>query len=374
MKEKIKVLILEGTIAPYMLPLYERLSGDFNLHVMFCAAKMKERLWSPNLAKYSFKKEILKNIFLGPFVINPTLPSKLLFQSYDLLYFMDAPRHISSQFLAFLITKLRRKKLIIGSVIHHGTQFPIYINWIVSPEKSKLLSSILEKGVRGLLNTYRKIIYRHANVVAAFSNKTREYVLKLGIPQDKIITGGYSTPEALLCEVRDSANRAGNKKVVLCVSYLKKYKGIDCLIRAFKGLRRDDAVLMIMGSGEEEESLKSLAREEKNIIFLGYLEGEEKARYYLMADIFVLPTLYDAWGLVINEAMYYGLPIITTDAAGATDLIKGNGIIVKAGDETQLRHALEDLLNNAGLRKEMGRKSKEIIKNYNTEYIPYSAL
>jgi len=107
-------------------------------------------------------------------------------------------------------------------------------------------------------------------------------------------------------------------------------------------LSRRDATLKIMGIGEEEDKLKSLAIGEKNIVFLGYLEEEEKAKYYATTDIFVLPTLFDPWGLVINEAMYHGLPIITTSAAGATDLIRGNGIIVKAGDESQLKQAIRD--------------------------------
>ena len=370
MKRKTKVLILEGTIASYMLPIYEQLSNEIDLNVMFCAVKMKGRLWLPRLEKHSFNYEVLKNFSLGPFVINPTLPFKLLFHNYDILYLMDAPRHIFSQSLALMVTKLLRRKIVIGSVIHHNTRFPIYTSWFISPEKSNLLSTFLEGIARGLLNAYRKIIYRSANIIVALSNKTKEYVLKLGIPQNKIFTGAYVMPETLLYKKSDYTNQKfKDKKIILCVSYFKKYKGIDYLIRTFKSLERNDAALMIMGTGEEEEKLKSLAAGGKNILFLGYLDGEEKARYYSIADIFIHPTLYDSWGLIINEAMYYGLPIITTDAAGATDIIRGNGIVIEAGNESQLRQAIENLLDNDELRKEMAIRSREIIKNYDTRYM-----
>ncbi len=57
----------------------------------------------------------------------------------------------------------------------------------------------------------------------------------------------------------------------------------------------------------------------------------------------MLPTLHDPWGLVINEAMYYGLPVVTTDAAGASDLIDGNGFVVTAGDKEMLKERIYDI-------------------------------
>jgi glycosyltransferase involved in cell wall biosynthesis len=91
----------------------------------------------------------------------------------------------------------------------------------------------------------------------------------------------------------------------------------------------------------------------------------EISKYYSIADIFVLPSNFDTWGLVVNEAMNFGLPVIVSDRCGcAKGLVKGNGFIFKAGDVNDLKEKLETLINDSDLRKEMGRKSMDIIKNY----------
>jgi glycosyltransferase involved in cell wall biosynthesis len=87
-----------------------------------------------------------------------------------------------------------------------------------------------------------------------------------------------------------------------------------------------------------------------------------------MADVFVFPTLGDIWGLVINEAMSAGLPIITTSAAGASaDLIKDNGFIVPPGDTETLSDRLIEISTKDKLREEMGRRSLDIISDFTIE-------
>ena len=94
------------------------------------------------------------------------------------------------------------------------------------------------------------------------------------------------------------------------------------------------------------------------------------AEYYIAADIFVLPTLSDPWGLVVNEAMIFGLPIICTDTAGvAYDLVREgiNGFVVKAGNSDVLYAALKRLCDDPELRETMGKESLKIIKGYTPE-------
>lgn len=93
-------------------------------------------------------------------------------------------------------------------------------------------------------------------------------------------------------------------------------------------------------------------------------------KYYGSVDILVLPSLSDPWGIVINEAMAFGLPIISTDAAGATyDLVKDgvNGFVIKAGSSDELYVALKNLCDSAELRQIMGERSLEIIQDYTPE-------
>lgn len=368
MKRKHKIFLLHNIIAPYRLPLFEELVKDWDLEVKFCAAKPKGRRWSIDLNGYPFKNEVLENVHFGPFVINYTLPFKLLFKRYDLYLVSDAEEYIFSTFIVFLIAKLFKKPFIIWSE-YFETDYPIYTNWIV---KSDFLErrNIIEMFIRKIFKMFRIIVYNNSDVVLAFGNNVKSYITnELHVPDNKIVVGIQAMPEVLLATpIEINKGEFREKKIILYVGYLKKRKGLKKLINAFKSLKRKDAVLILVGTGEEEKNLRSLAQNEKNIRFVGYFDEMEKARYYSIADIFVLPTLHDAWGLVINEAMYFGLPIITTDAAGASELIDGNGLVVKAGDEEELRRAIEKLLDDDEMRKEMGLKSKEIMKDYTVEH------
>jgi len=98
-----------------------------------------------------------------------------------------------------------------------------------------------------------------------------------------------------------------------------------------------------------------------------YIPEEEKASYLKAADIFILPSLRDPWGLTINEAMVCEKPIITTWDVGAKELVRDNGIVVPSGDEEKLYEAMRDLLADRELLFEKGRKSWEYVQEYSIE-------
>ena len=169
--------------------------------------------------------------------------------------------------------------------------------------------------------------------------------------------------------VKKSDTEYRNNKVILSLGYLQERKGIDCLIGAFKNLGVENTALIIAGSGPDEMRLKKLAGDDKNIYFVGHVEGRRKAIYYSVADMFVLPTLNDPWGLVINEAIYYGLPIVTTTDAGASELVEKEecGLVIKSGDPELLRDAINKILNDKKLEKRFKKNSKVCFKNYSLE-------
>jgi glycosyltransferase involved in cell wall biosynthesis len=90
----------------------------------------------------------------------------------------------------------------------------------------------------------------------------------------------------------------------------------------------------------------------------------ELIKFYCLADIFVLPTLEDVWGFVINEAMACGLPVISTNTSqAAIEMIRSgeNGYIIKSADSNQLYEVLKILVCNKELRRRMSEKSREIV-------------
>lgn len=348
--DKPKVFLLHNIPAPYRLPLFEELSKRVDLEVCFCRENEKGRLWKINLDKYSFKRKFLKGFTIGPFVFNFTLPWELFKKRPDVyLVGENGFETMFSIFWVFLASKLFKKPLIVWSG-------KLETEWTRQQLKG------IRKYAELVLSLYRKFLYYNASAFIAYSTKAKEYLVKRGVSEEKIFIGGQVMPEELLQEVNISKQDTEykDKIVILTISYLSKRKGIDYLIEAFKGLNFKNTVLIIGGTGEEERNLKLLAGNNPNIYFVGYVDGFEKFRLYSIADIFVLPTLYDPWGLVVNEAMYFGLPIIVTDAAGCSEMIKDNGLVVPPADREGLREAIKVLVENKSLREKMGRRSKEI--------------
>ncbi|MGM9549265.1 MAG: glycosyltransferase family 4 protein [Faecousia sp.] len=158
------------------------------------------------------------------------------------------------------------------------------------------------------------------------------------------------------------------KKMVLAIGQFIPRKGFDVLMHAACSLDEDTGIY-IVGGEPTEEYLK--LREKlglKNVRFVGFQKKEALARYYRAADLFVLPTREDIWGLVINEAMAYGLPVITTDrcVAGLELVEEGvNGSIVPIEDPDALAVKMREIL--ASDLERMGASSLEKIRPYTIE-------
>ena len=104
-----------------------------------------------------------------------------------------------------------------------------------------------------------------------------------------------------------------------------------------------------------------------SVHFVGFQDQEELPRYYGIADVLVFPTRSDPWGLVLNEGMCSGLPILCSTAAGAAlDLVFSgqNGFLHEPGDVQQLAKHLKTLLRDPNLRSRMGQCSQEIIAGF----------
>jgi glycosyltransferase involved in cell wall biosynthesis len=131
--------------------------------------------------------------------------------------------------------------------------------------------------------------------------------------------------------------------------------------------------LIVAGTGSFLVECKTLAKnlKIKNCVFLGYITDQAKYNLYELSDIFVLPSTFrdgicEAWGFVLNEAMSFKKPLISTDAvAGAYDLIKNgeNGYIVGSGDSIQLQNCISRLISDSDLILRMGAKSIDMISS-----------
>ena len=151
----------------------------------------------------------------------------------------------------------------------------------------------------------------------------------------------------------------------LYVGRLDREKGLDVLLRAFSDV---PGKLVLVGSGSEESHLRALAG--TRVEFTGAVPYENVPRLYARADVFVLPSRSEPWGMVLNEAAASGLPLIaTTESGAAFDLIEDgeNGFRVPAGDEAALRGALRRLAEDEPFRLRAGARSRELAARFTPE-------
>jgi glycosyltransferase involved in cell wall biosynthesis len=146
------------------------------------------------------------------------------------------------------------------------------------------------------------------------------------------------------------------------------------LIESFARVRRETPCwLLMVGDGPLRQPMDDMIRRLQipNVLLPGFLNQTELPRAYISADIFVLPSAYmETWGIVVNEAMNFSLPVIVTDKVGcAADLVQQgwNGFVVDHQRVDALAESIARLVKDRGMRQNFGRRSYDMISKYNIE-------
>jgi len=264
--------------------------------------------------------------------------------------------------LLFVICKMKRRKIIF---------------WVEEWHQPKTI-------IRSLLTPILRYFLVNCDAVIVPGKAAKIHVLNFGVipskifraPNASVIAESFKLPNDKIAEY--NAKLRGNFNI-LYLGRLVRYKGADYLIKAFYILRREmqNVRLIIVGNGDFKYELMQLVQELNvpDVKFVEKCKDEERAIYYQMCDLFVLPSIWqkkycEAWGLVLNEAMQFSKPVITTDAVGAAyDLVKNgvNGFIVKNGDVEALYRAMREIAKSPRLAEFMGEQSRNIIKNFTYE-------
>jgi glycosyltransferase involved in cell wall biosynthesis len=230
---------------------------------------------------------------------------------------------------------------------------------------------------------------KHAVLGAMFSKIARflaigslneKFYKSYGIRGDRIFLAPYTVDneyfferarclEAQRRELRQREGIPPDLPVVLyCGKLIAKKRPFD-LLRAFATIgTKIRASLVFVGDGNLRPKLEEFAtRNTLRVHFLGFRNQSELPKCYTMSDVVVLPSDYEPWGLVINEAMCFGLPIVASDKVGAAaDLIRDglNGFVYPVGSIPALAEALTRVLSNDALRQEMGARSAAAIRKW----------
>jgi glycosyltransferase involved in cell wall biosynthesis len=356
-----RVLILENIPTPYSALAFEALARRVSLSVVFCAATEGDRRWTIDHGR-GYRVEVLPGRQLRyrrrwdtlSFHFNTSVRKVLLAQAWDVL--VNSGWQQPANWLAYRLShELGRPHVLwAGSTVHED--------------------SLLR---RLSLPLVRRIVRGSAGYIS-YGTAAKEYLAQLGADPDRIVPAYPNIDDASFAERLAGAQDAvvdlrrkldlGDAPIVLYVGRLVGTKGVGDLIDAMAsvGARHPQARLLIAGDGRERAALEHEAEQRipGRYRFVGHVEHDALASYYAAATCFVLPSLNEVWGLVINAAALAGLPVVATSTCGASrDLIRDGetGHVVPPANPAALASALEQLLDDPVRARKMGAAGRELV-------------
>jgi glycosyltransferase involved in cell wall biosynthesis len=224
-----------------------------------------------------------------------------------------------------------------------------------------------------------RLLFRRAYGLFISSNN-RDFFAAHGIPDERLWFTPYAvendhlrTAARELADVRQDLRASfgveDDRPIVLFVGKLIPKKQPLHLLEAFAQVRAEvPCALVFAGDGLLRDDLERSARGVPDVHFAGFLNQTELPKAYVAADAFVLPSLYnETFGLVVAEAMNFGLPVIASDSVGcARDLVREgeNGLVVRADDVEALAGAIRRIVTSPGERARFGARSLELIEQW----------
>lgn len=308
-----KILYVTNLPAPYKVLFFNLLSENVDLTVVYEREKASNR-------DDKWKADIQKN--------------------YKEIYLKGKNVGTESAFSTEIINILKTRKYDI--VLMNGYSSPTAMLAIFYMKMFHIKYGIVCDGMLPTNDSFLKkqiktFFIKNAHCYLSSGELTDQQLIKYGASVDKIFRYPFSSiskkdiveiiPNKDIYKKKIGCN---SKKMLLYVGQFIERKGIDLLFESIINLDMDFQLYMV--GGTKEEAKKFLGYDNDKIVYCGFKTKEELADYYKAADYFVLPTREDIWGLVVNEALAYGVPVITTKNCGAgIELIKKNfnGYIVE---------------------------------------------
>jgi glycosyltransferase involved in cell wall biosynthesis len=338
---------------------------DFGVQKPGFDADMKANIkWDIPLLD-GYKHKFLKNLSLRPGSsrfwgeFNPGIIAEVWNGKYDafIVYGWNCAGH----WLAFL-----------GAIIS-GT--PLYIR-AESPLNQELSKPSWLIGIKKLI---LGTLFHLAKGILYIGEENRKFYLYYGVKEEKMFFAPYAVDnERFFKEAERLVQNKANLKlaegihkdtvVILFLGKLIQKKRPLDLLQAYSRIKNANKALIFVGNGTLREELEDLKEKQnlENVFFVGFKNQTEISKYYALGDIFVLPSGEgETWGLVINEAMCFSLPIVAGNMVGSSpDLVRQNGIVFQTGNVDELEIALGKFIENHAMRIAAGKHSKEIVENY----------
>ena len=323
---------------------------------------------------------------------DPVLLGKETFERYTVMDCESAVarrnRSILKKAVFMALDDIRPDVLVVNGWGHRESR--ISLAWC-RKEKCKIvmLSDSVRENVPRYFwkEIYKKWLLRNIRAGFAAGTPQARYLNHLGIPLEGIFYPGstvvdneyWAEEKQRVVNKRDKLRLQYGlpERFFLCVARFIDFKNIPFLIRsyaAYRSLAGQQAIgLVLCGSGPQEGKIIKTIKDFnlKEVYLVGFRQASELPVFYGLADCFIFPSSrFEPWGLVTNEAMASGLPIIASSMTGcAEDLVHGdvNGFVFDPEDERGLAHMMFKIAENQQVLAKMGRASEKIIAGHSPE-------
>ncbi len=330
-----KILIVLRNIGPYHNSRFESLiNSEIEITVFETRPKSQEYLWD---SSDNYKYDIYK------FPISPSPEKDISNKKIDSIYKRLIPSIEPDAIVSIGWADRSYQRLLLYGNTH---KIPVIIvsDSIYKTEKHKKRIFIKE--------LIKKIILMGYSSAFVAGTESKNYLLKLGFDKEKIFSP-WDVVDNNFYENYIPENKLHKKNYFLCVSRLLERKNLLNLIRSYADYQNNGGRwgLKIIGSGDQYNKLINLSNiitNKNNFEIINWLQIDELVNYYKKASAFVLPSYFDNWGLVVNEAIASGLPCIVSKNCGcAVDLIKKDisGLIFDPNNINELSFCMKIIEN-----------------------------
>lgn len=347
-----RVLYITTVPAPYKVRFFEELGKSCDLTVIFELDNVSYRKdgWMKTEFE-NFKYAYLKGIKFKNKIISTEVIKYVKDNKYDLI--VIGVYSTISQIIAQLYMKFNN------------------IHYIISSDGGLIKK---EKKINYLIKKY---FISSANQWLSTGDTTTQYLVNYGAKLENVYKYPFTSimEDDILSDIIDGKEKKEIRerlniledKVIISVGQFIYRKGYDILLKSCEYLDSRIGVYIVGGKPTEEYLKIKKELNLENIHFIDFMDKKELSQYYKASDLFILPTREDIWGLVVNEAIAYGLPIITTNkcVAGLELVSENNGIVIESDSVNQLSMAIIDIFNRD--IKTLGRNSIEIARLYTIE-------
>jgi glycosyltransferase involved in cell wall biosynthesis len=372
-----RLLLVGSHVVQYSSPIFQKLAQDPRLEILVAYCSMQgaearvdpefgvEVAWDTPLFEgypWVHVRNRAPRPGLGRFfgLFNPGLWRLIRDGKFDAIFVSGY--FYASAWLAILAAKWHGIGLIFSTDAYSLRSLKIRSAWWLWPKK------FLVRGIFGL-----------GNVVLGSSSGSVEYLKSLGIPESRIVLAPYTVDNAWWTtraaavdrnEVRARWGIPPASRVVLFCAKLQPWKRPLDVLEAFAKANISDAYLIYAGDGPLRVTLEARALElgvMERLRMLGFVNQTQLPAVYGSSDLLVLPSEYDAFGLVVNEAMLCGCPVAVTEYVGARfDLVRDgeNGFVFPCGDVGALARTFQSFFLDRDFRTRMGEAARRRMETW----------